>query len=162
MKPTMTSKDEEKIFSIIGSHRKKAFSNAEEQMNEAFDKIGCLLAQNSMINMHRHKINGISPETFRELYQLYTDGKTCMEAGEDVRKRWFVEFIKAQSLSFEVQKARYPNFLKPWTGEDDDKLELLWCEGVGEKEISRILMRHPNAITARISKLELIAKYGER
>lgn len=154
------SDDEEKIFGIIDSNRKEAFDFVKDKMFEAFDAIGSLLAENSMLNINGRKINGISHMTLKDLYRMYKDGKSCYEADKELVQIWFIEFIRAQSLSFEVQKTRYPNFMKPWSKEDDERLERLWCEGVKDKELSKIFQRHPSSISARIARLELVEKYG--
>ncbi|MEG2612970.1 MAG: hypothetical protein RR971_05720, partial [Alistipes sp.] len=52
-----------------------------------------------------------------------------------------------------------PNAYKPWTHEDDDRLEQLFCEGKNTKELSAIFQRNRGAITSRIKKLELEHKY---
>lgn len=49
----------------------------------------------------------------------------------------------------------------PWTTEDDNKLELLFCEGKKAKELAEIFGRNVGAINSRIKKLELKDKYGE-
>ena len=75
---------------------------------------------------------------------------------------YLLEFLKARSLSFEVTRLKYPNYLKPWTESDDATLEKLWCEGMSVKELSNLFERNPGAIDARIEKLELVEKYGEK
>jgi len=49
----------------------------------------------------------------------------------------------------------------PWTEEDDNKLELLFCEGKKVKELAEIFGRNTGAINSRIKKLELKEKYGK-
>ena len=49
----------------------------------------------------------------------------------------------------------------PWTSEDDDKLEVLYCEGKEVKELAEIFARNAGAIRSRIKKLELKDKYGK-
>ena len=49
----------------------------------------------------------------------------------------------------------------PWTEEDDNKLELLFCEGKKAKELAEIFGRNIVAINSRIKKLELKDKYGK-
>lgn len=46
-----------------------------------------------------------------------------------------------------------------WSTEDDEKLELLFCEGKTVKELSVIFARNEGSINARIKKLELREKY---
>ena len=147
------SKDEEMIFSIIEAYRTRANEFIKEQMTEAFDKIGNLLADKSMCSISKDKINGISHETLKDLYRIYRKGERCHKAGETHMNRWYIEFIRANSLSFEAQKARYPNFMKKWTREDDDLLLKLWHEGLNYDDLSEIFLRHRNSIRSRIDKL---------
>lgn len=49
----------------------------------------------------------------------------------------------------------------PWSTEDDNKLELLFCEGKKVKELAQIFERNTGAISSRIKKLELKEKYGK-
>lgn len=46
-----------------------------------------------------------------------------------------------------------------WTTEDDERLELLFCEGKTVKELMSIFERNEGAIESRIKKLELREKY---
>ena len=52
------------------------------------------------------------------------------------------------------------NAYEKWTIEDDEKLEILFCEGKKVKELSEIFKRNNGAIRSRIKKLELKEKYG--
>lgn len=76
---------------------------------------------------------------FKELQQPQTESK-----------KYSVETIR------EVHQQAY----QPWTKEDDEKLELLFCEGKKVKELAHIFARKEGAITSRIKKLELKEKYG--
>lgn len=51
------------------------------------------------------------------------------------------------------------NAYERWTAEDDEKLELLFCEGKTVKELTEIFGRNDGAIRSRIKKLELREKY---
>jgi len=51
------------------------------------------------------------------------------------------------------------NAYERWTPEDDEKLELLFCEGKTVKELSALFARNEGAINSRIKKLELREKY---
>ncbi len=53
-----------------------------------------------------------------------------------------------------------PNAYSKWEKIDDEKLELLHCEGLTIKELSEIFKRNNGAIRSRIKKLELKEKYG--
>ncbi|MFK8281457.1 hypothetical protein [Capnocytophaga cynodegmi] len=60
---------------------------------------------------------------------------------------------------FQKIREKYPNAYQPWTQEDDDKLELLYCERKTIKELCIIFGRNDGAIRSRIEKLELKLKY---
>lgn len=64
--------------------------------------------------------------------------------------------------AYSVEKIRqeHKNAYLPWTKEDDNKLELLFCEGKKLKELAEIFGRKESAISSRIVKLELKEKYG--
>jgi len=64
--------------------------------------------------------------------------------------------------TYSVEKIRetHKQAYFPWTAEDDDKLELLFCEGKKVKELAQIFERNEGAINSRIKKLELKEKYG--
>lgn len=61
--------------------------------------------------------------------------------------------------SIEACRVDYPNAYMPWTQEDDNKLEQLFCEGKTTKELSGIFQRKQGAIRSRVKKLELEEKY---
>jgi Protein of unknown function (DUF3276). len=65
--------------------------------------------------------------------------------------------------AYSVEKIRetYQQAYMPWTVEDDNKLELLFCEGKKVKELAEIFGRNSGAINSRIKKLELKEKYGK-
>lgn len=57
------------------------------------------------------------------------------------------------------KKHLYPMANQPWTPEDDNRLELLFCEGRKPAELAKIFGRKDGAIRSRIKKLELKEKY---
>ena len=57
-------------------------------------------------------------------------------------------------------REQHPQAYLPWSPEDDEKLEALFCEGKTVKELANIFERKAGAITSRIKKLELREKYG--
>lgn len=63
---------------------------------------------------------------------------------------------------YSVEKIRqsHQQAYLPWTTEDDNKLEQLFCEGKKTKELAQIFGRQAGAINSRIKKLELREKYG--
>jgi hypothetical protein len=56
-------------------------------------------------------------------------------------------------------KTKHPNAYERWEKADDEKLELLFCEGKKNRELSEIFKRQPSAIRSRVNKLELPEKY---
>jgi hypothetical protein len=67
------------------------------------------------------------------------------------------------SILYSVDKIRetHQQAYLPWTTEDNNKLELLFCEGKKAKELAEIFGRNVGAINSRIKKLELKDKYGK-
>lgn len=68
----------------------------------------------------------------------------------------------ADEKSYSVEKIRetHKQAYQPWTQDDDNKLEILFCEGKKVKELAKIFGRNDGAISSRIKKLELKEKYG--
>jgi hypothetical protein len=60
----------------------------------------------------------------------------------------------------ELQRQTHKNAYSKWTKEDDEKLEILFCEGHSISELSKIFDRNNGAIRSRINKLDLKEKYG--
>lgn len=59
----------------------------------------------------------------------------------------------------DIQKEKYKNAYSPWSENDDNELEKLFCEGKTISELSKIFERNKGAIESRIKKLELKEKY---
>lgn len=57
------------------------------------------------------------------------------------------------------KQLEHKNAYEKWTSEDDEKLEVLFCEGKSITELSEFFKRNEGAIHARINKLELKEKY---
>lgn len=66
-----------------------------------------------------------------------------------------------KAYSVEKIREKHQQAYLPWTAEDDNKLELLFCEGKKAKELAEIFGRNIGAINSRIKKLELKDKYGK-
>lgn len=151
---------EDQIYSVISHHRQAAFKAIEEEMFKAYEKVGSILKERGgLAELPGKKVNGISSSTLRELYLSCSDGKDISNVSNSTKRQLVIEFIKAQSLSYEVQKAKYPNFLKPWTEDEEAELERLWCEGCSIDELADALKRHPKSVISRIVKLDLKNKY---
>jgi len=72
-------------------------------------------------------------------------------------------FEPTEGKTYSVEKIRqvHKQAYAPWTTEDDNKLELLYCEGKKTKELAQVFGRNEGAINSRIKKLELRDKYGK-
>jgi len=65
-----------------------------------------------------------------------------------------------KSYSLDDIREKHPQAYRPWSLEDDEKLETLFCEGKSVKELASTFERNEGAIRSRIKKLELKEKYG--
>jgi len=83
--------------------------------------------------------------------QLTKECKIIFETGE-----------KVKSYSIEEKRKHNKNAYASWIKEDDNKLELLYCEGKEIKYISKVFGRNEGAIRSRIKKLELGEKYDKK
>ena len=153
MKEEIYIHDEEKISDIIESRRKNAFNYAEEQMFMAFDEIWAILQEHGLWGISKKKINGINSSTLKNIYMRLVCGDDLRSVSDETIRLWLVEFMKMQTISFEIQRAQYPNFLKPWTKEEENLLEILWCDGNTKEQLAIKLGRHPNSIAVRLKKL---------
>lgn len=164
MQTTITTTEdlEKKVSSIIGQYRQEAYEAIEEKMWTALVEAAiCILENEGLFLMTRRAINGISTTTLNNVCKMIEE-ETDLKSLDELRKKAYImEFIKARSLSFEVTRLKHPNYLKPWTEDDDSRLERLWCEGMSVKDLAVLFGRNPGAIDARIEKLELIEKYGQ-
>jgi hypothetical protein len=118
-----------------------------------------------------------------EMYLKISESKQTENGFEHYRIMVFQEDVKGFADSFHKTLARFKEFTTsetkekkysvekirqtyrqaylPWSKEDDDKLELLFCEGKKIKELSLIFGRNNGAIDSRIKKLELKEKYNK-
>lgn len=67
--------------------------------------------------------------------------------------------ISSKADSKSDQQIKNKNAYEKWTIEDDEKLEILFCEKKTTIELCEIFGRNKGAITSRIKKLELKEKY---
>ena len=157
---TTTEELEIKISSIIGKYRQEAYEAIEEKMWTALVEAGiCILENEGLFLMSRRAINGVSTTTLNNVCKMIEEETDVRTLDELRKKAYIMEFIKARSLSFEVTRLKYPNYLKLWTEENDADLERMWCEGMSVKDLAEHFGRNPGAIDARIEKLELVEKY---
>lgn len=153
---------EAQICAIVEKHRNELYPIIEKYMCSALDEVGALLAEKGLAQLPQKTISGLSNNTIRELYRMRLDDVHPHAMNPVRKKECLLEFLKINSIRYDIISSRYPNYLKPWKPEDDMKLESLWCEGKSIAELSDIFQRNPGAIESRIGKLELTEKYGPR
>ena len=143
---TTTEELEIKISSIIGKYRQEAYEAIEEKMWTALVEAGiCILENEGLFLMSRRAINGVSTTTLNNVCKMIEEETDVRTLDELRKKAYIMEFIKARSLSFEVTRLKYPNYLKPWTEENDADLERMWCEGMSVKDLAEHFGRNPGA-----------------
>lgn len=64
-----------------------------------------------------------------------------------------------KNYTLDDKRKEHAHAYLPWSTEDDEKLEKLYCEGRSTKELAKVFNRNTGAITSRIKKLELRDKY---
>lgn len=154
---------EKEITAVIEAGRKNAYDAIVREMETTFSDIARILNGNEgMSLLPRRPINGLSHKTLRDLASVHEKEFRISASEKDKLPLYMIEFMKMRSLTFEATRLKYPNYLKPWTKEEDEELERLWCEGLPVKSIAILFKRNTGAIKARIDKLELEMKYGER
>ncbi|GHE31259.1 hypothetical protein [Sphingobacterium griseoflavum] len=65
-----------------------------------------------------------------------------------------------ESYTMDDIREQHPKAYRPWSTEDDEKLEASFCEVMTVQELANIFERKVGAITSRIRKLELREKYS--
>ena len=65
----------------------------------------------------------------------------------------------SRAYSLDDKRKEHKNAYLKWTKEDDERLEILFCEGRTVKELCEIFERNNGSIRSRIKKLELKEKY---
>jgi hypothetical protein len=103
-----------------------------------------------------------------EVYERSGIGKcyriplNLIESGFNLIDKIYSNLIAKPSTPdyIEIQRQTHRNAYSKWTSEDDEKLEVLFCEGLSVKELSKEFGRNNGAIRSRINKLELKEKYG--
>ena len=78
----------------------------------------------------------------------------------ELRVTKLTDFNDSKAYSLDKIREVHSQAYKPWTKEDDKKLEILFCEGKNINELTEIFERNKGAINSRIKKLELKEKYG--
>lgn len=77
-----------------------------------------------------------------------------------LRLKPFYDKIHVKTYNLSNIQQNHPNAYMPWSTQDDERLEVLFCEKKSIKELSEIFARQKSAISSRIRKLELKEKYS--
>jgi hypothetical protein len=67
--------------------------------------------------------------------------------------------VGATTYVKELRKS-LPNAYRPWSKDDDERLDQFYCQKKSVEELAKIFKRNVGAIESRIRKLELRDKYG--
>lgn len=146
--------DREELYSdkITKGSRTYFFDIKKSEGGDLYLKISESKKTASGFEHHRLMIFDEDLKDFVEtLKKSLTKFKELKEPKQTDGKTYSVEKIR------KIHKQAY----LPWTTEDDNKLELLFCEGKKPKELAEIFGRKIGAINSRIKKLELKDKYGK-
>ena len=65
------------------------------------------------------------------------------------------DLIPEKKYSVEKIRNEYANAYRPWTGEEDEKFEILRLQGKSVKELAEIFGRQKGAISSRLRKMGL-------
>lgn len=163
---------EARVAEIVEKYRKEAYAFVEEMMWNAFEEIGGAILEcesksreeDGEIGIHyareytyimcRRAVNGITANTLHEVVRIVREGDGFGNIPAKMKPGFMMDFLKARSLSFQATRAQYPNYLKPWSREDDRKLLELMNGGLSLKKVAERMGRNPGAIEARLAKLE--------
>lgn len=95
---------------------------------------------------------------FSQLEKLHV---YCPYCGHKVTDNLIQRTENEKTYSVEEIRKTHEQAYQPWTKEDDERLELLFCQGKKANELSKIFGRNIGGITSRIEKLQLKEKYNK-
>ena len=169
-KPTLFDL-EARVADIVEKSRRETYVFVEEMMWNAFTEIGqCILdcerrSMDDDIDMAAHwareysyimttkNIAGLTSRTLQGLVAILRRDGGFEKVPADMKPGFLLDFLKARTVSFNATRALYPNYLKPWTRDDDDELMRMYADGVPIKKLAVHFGRNEGAIEARIDKL---------
>lgn len=169
-KPTLFDL-EARVADIIEKSRRETYVFVEEMMWNAFTEIGqCILdcerrSMDDDIDMAAHwareysyimttkNIAGLTSRTLQGIVAILRRDGGFENVPADMKPGFLLDFLKARTISFNATRALYPNYLKPWTRDDDDELMRMYADGVPIKKLAVHFGRNEGAIEARIDKL---------
>ena len=170
----MGTTDEEKIVGVLHDVVEDSDWTFERLMAEGFsteviDALRCVtkLSESEPYDkfIQRVKANPLAVEVkINDLTDNMDIRRLAYISEKDVKRlrkylKAYKQLLGEPTYSVETCRVEYPNAYMPWTQEDDDKLEQLFCEGKTMKELSEIFQRKQGAIRSRVKKLELEEKY---
>lgn len=169
-KPTLFDL-EARVADIVEKSRRETYVFVEEMMWNAFTEIGqCILdcerrSMDDDIDMAAHwareysyimttkNIAGLTSRTLQGIVAILRRDGGFEKVPADMKPGFLLDFLKARTISFNATRALYPNYLKPWTRDDDDELMRMYADGVPIKKLAVHFGRNEGAIEARIDKL---------
>ena len=162
------------MASIVEQYRKEAYAFVEERMWNAFAEVGKAIlkcqyesegddpesathfAREYTYLMSARKVAGLSSRTIHEIVRIAQSGEDYTSIPADRKSGFLMDFLKARTLSFNATRELYPNYLKPWTEEDDQELMRMYEKGVSLKKMAHHFGRNDGAVRARIEKLLIL------
>ena len=162
---------EARVADIVEKSRRETYVFVEEMMWNAFTEIGqCILdcerrSMDDDIDIAAHwareysyimttkNIAGLTSRTLQGIVAILRRDGGFEKVPADMKPGFLLDFLKARTISFNATRALYPNYLKPWTRDDDDELMRMYADGVPIKKLAVHFGRNEGAIEARIDKL---------
>lgn len=162
---------EARVADIVEQYRKEAYAFIEEMMWNAFSEVGQAVllcereagsddpesaahfAREYTFVMSTRKIAGLTSRTLHEIVRIAQSGGDYTNVPADRKACFLMDFLKARTLSFNATREMYPNYLKPWTAEDDEELKCMHEKGVPFKKLAHHFGRNEGAVRARVEKL---------
>lgn len=99
-------------------------------------------------------------QNYNYLAKEFEAYKTTLPTELKSTKQEILDSQNEKKYTKESKQLEHKNAYEKWTNEDDEKLEVLYCEGKTVSELSELFKRNQGAILARIKKLELKEKYN--
>lgn len=156
---------EKKIIDIKEDSKKEviSLSKLNEEINLLY--VAITRTKNSI-----HIPETLMPSDFPASSQIHVMKVETEEEKEDalklvkpvaqLQKENKKELIKEKAYTYEKVRGKHKDAYKPWTKELDDKLAVMYCEGINVKDMAIHFGRTRGAINSRIKKLELAEAYG--
>lgn len=148
------------LVSLSGSNPEiyPLFATIPDYLKDKLDSYNILIHE-ILFNVEIEKALNKTKDNVKAVNNVFASGiknsQTTKEQEEVSDEKGEVKGTYTKAEKQQVHKNAY----EKWTEEDDEKLELLFCEGKTVKELMNIFARNEGAIKSRIKKLELREKY---